>query len=167
MSDKVIKKFEDEMKDFHDRLRILEDKMKRLEKTRQELERVKDALVEIFGISLTALEIDYSFRDLTSIVERLSVDVVKTLMGEHLKGVKRFVEQYYRSPWKEAVSKLMKRWVAHIFMIAAITEIEFDDFCSMLIENLGSDLARKIIPLEHVVKLYGAENASTWKKLTK
>jgi hypothetical protein len=49
--------------------------------------------------------------------------------------------------------------------VASFKQIEFNNFASIIIENLGSDLAKKIIALEDVVKFYGAENAARWKKL--
>ena len=167
MSEKVIKKFEDEMKDFQDRLRILEYKMHGLEKTPQELERLKDALVEVYMVSTSALDIETSVRDFLLLAERVSIDVVKELSEIHLKKMKEFVEKYDQAPWKEAISKLMERWTSIVIMATSIKRIEFDDFCSIVMENLGSDLAKKAIALEDVVKFYGAENASTWKKLIK
>jgi len=167
MSEKIIKKFESEMKDFQDRLSLLETKIKRLEKTPEELEILRDDLVEVFGVSFSALDIDSSVHDFRLFAERVSVDVVKTVMGTHLKRMKEFAEKYDRPPWKEVMPKLMERWTYIIFMVASIKQVEFDDFCSIVIENLGSDLAKKIIALEDVVKFYGAKNATIWKRLTK
>ena len=167
MSDKVIRKFEDEMKDFQDRLEILETRMNRLEKIPQELKRLAEEFGEIFGVFMSALDIDSCIRDFTIIAERMPVDIVQSLMGVYLKNMKLFVEKYEQLSWKNLVSQYMKRWGSLIFMTASTRRLEFDDFCSIVIENLGSDLAKKTIALEDIVKFYGAKNATTWKKLIK
>lgn len=167
MSEKVIKKFEDEMKDFKDRLELLETKMGRLEQLPKELQELKDGLVEVIGVSLIALDIDSSIHDFVLLTERLPIDGVLELTRTHLKQMKKFVEKYDKEPWKEAVSMYMKRWVSLIFTVVSLKKIKFDDFCSIIIENLGSDIAKKTIALKDIVQLYGAENATTWKKLIK
>jgi hypothetical protein len=167
MSDKVIKQFENEMKDFQDRLGILETRMRGLEEIHQKLERLSNAVIEIFSVSISALDLDSSIRDFLFVTDRASIDTVRSLIGEYLKRMKRFAEEYDRLPWKGAVSDFMKRWTSLILMCASAKRIEFNDFCSILIKNLGSDLAKKTVALEDIVKFYGAENATTWKRLIK
>jgi hypothetical protein len=165
MSNRVIKKFENEIKDFQDRLTLLESKMRDLEKIPKELERLKSALVDVFGVSLSALDTDSSIRDFAALADRTSVDVVRELIGMFFKNMKKFSEKHDQAAFKEIISQYMKRWASVIFIVASFKQIEFNNFASIIIENLGPDLAKKTIALEDVVKFYGAENASRWKKL--
>lgn len=167
MSEKVIKKFESEMKDFQDRLEALEARMHSLEEIPKKLQQLKEAIIEVIGVLGIGLDIDSCIRDFMFVADRTNVEGVKTLMGTYLKHMKKFFEEYDKEPWKESVSQFMKRWTSIIFMTASMKRIGFDDFCSIIIENLGSDLAKKTIAIEDIVKFYGAENASTWKRLIK
>lgn len=167
MSDKVIEHFENEMKDFKDRLQILEGKMSDFEKIPHELKKLKDSLVDAFGIFLTALDIDTCIRDYMFAVERVPIELVPMQMEVYLRNMKEFAEEYDKPPWKEVVSNYMKRWTSLIIIMASVKRINFDNFCSIIIENLGSNLAKKTIALEDIVKFYGAENATAWKRLIK
>lgn len=167
MSDKVIEHFENEMKDFKDRLEILEAKMSDLEKIPHELKELKDTIVETFGVVVSGLDIDTCIRDYMFAFERVPIEFVPTQMEVYLKSMKKFAEEYDKPPWKEVVSTYMKRWTSMIIMMASVKRINFDNFCSIVIENLGSNLAKKTIALEDIVKFYGAENATRWKRLIK
>ena len=165
MSEKIIKKFDDEMKDFKDRLEILESRMNRLEKIPQELKILNDTVTQVLDVYLTALDIDSCMRGFTSLSEVTSVKNVRAIIGMLLKNMKEFMEKYDKIPWKELVSGYMKRWLAAIYIIVSRKGIKFDDFSSVVIENLGSELAKKTIAIEDIVKSFGAKNATTWKKL--
>lgn len=167
MSEKVIKQFENEMKDFQDRLEILETGMRNLEGIPQKLERLSKAVIEVFGISISALELDSSIRDFLFSTGSASISAVWSLVEAYIKKMKEFAEKYDKTTWKEAVLEFLKRWTSFILMSASAKKIEFDDFCSLIIGNLGSDLAKKAVALEDIVRFYGAENAATWKELIK
>lgn len=167
MSDKVVEHFENEMKDFKDRLEILEAKMSDFEKIPHELKKLKDSLTETFTVVLLALDIDTCIRDYVFAVERVPVEFVPTQMEVYLRNMKEFAEEYDKPPWKEVVSTYMKRWTPMIIIMASVKRINFDTFCSIVIKSLGSNLARKTIVLEDIVKFYGTENATRWKRLIK
>lgn len=167
MSDKVIEHFENEMKDFKDRLEILEAKMSDFEKIPHEFKKFKDSLAEIFSVTLLALDIDTCIRDYMSIVERVPIELVPTQMEVYLRNVKEFAEEYDKPPWKGVVSTYVKRWTSMIIIMASVKRINFDTFCSIVIKSLGSNLAKKTIVLEDIVKFYGTENATRWKRLIK
>jgi hypothetical protein len=165
LSDKVIEQFENEMKDFRDRLTVLETKVSNLEKIPPQLKELKEGIVEVIGAIASTLDIDSCIRDFIFVADRAPIQTVQELMGTYFKRIKDFVVKYDKLAWKELISQYMRRWASLIFMVTTVKRIEFDDFASIVIENLGSDLAKKYIALEDIVKVYGAENAARWKKL--
>lgn len=50
-------------------------------------------------------------------------------------------------------------------MVAKDAEIPFDELASALIEGFGRDVAKKVVPLEVIVKYYGSRQLETWKNL--
>lgn len=166
MSGKVIKKFETEMKDLEDRIKILETKTENLEKIPQELKNLRETLGEILGMSLYSLDIDSCIRDFPLIIDKININLVLQLVGDYLQNMKKFYESFSQSTlFKDTVSELMRRWMVLIIHGVSIKKVKFDDFCSTIMKNLGSDLAKKTVPLEDIVRTYGADNASKWKKL--
>ena len=153
------------MKDFKDRLEILETEMRELEKIPQELERLRETLVQVLAFSLEALELDSTIRDYFFTSDRVNAETLKKLVKANLKSMKRFYESYDKTEVRNMVSGYMQKWMPTILLSVSFKQIEFNDFCSLVMENLGSDLAKKTITLEDIEKFYGAENATTWKKL--
>lgn len=167
MSEKVIKQFESEMKDFKDRVAMLETKIRRLEKLPQELNELRKTIAKTLGISVETLDIDSTIRDVLFSADRIESDTIQKSLKMNLKKMKKYHESYQDPVFRNMVSEFMERWIAIVLLLVSFKQIGFNDFCSLIMENLGSDLAKKFITLEDVVKSFGAENATTWKRLIK
>jgi hypothetical protein len=58
-------------------------------------------------------------------------------------------------------------FVGHIFDIAKVWNIPFEELCSFLVANLGKPRLRRLVNTSDVLKNYGKECLSTWNEVIK
>ncbi len=158
--------------DMMDRTRQeLESFREELKKIRKELKEFSELLVDLIAFSERSNRLSSRVSDILLAIRALRRErepgASEDMIRAAFQDIGRFVSDFSGSPhFTDLTFSTSITFVGMLITASHLDSgISFDEFASILLETLPSEVAKKIVPLEDITKCYGSECAIKWKKL--
>jgi len=146
---------------------IFEKKIAEIEKRIGDLERVQEESSKRLVDLIVSVNNNASSVSNLQFLISFGPTLPKTALEEAVKSLlrrdKELLDEHplFREVWLDQV-KL--RMVACLTLFVQ-TRFSFDEVASILLDVFGSKTSSEVVPVEAIVRAYGADNASKWKEL--
>ena len=147
--------FEEAIEKLQKRIDVLEERL--VETT----SRITDAIYFLMYDS----DLTSRFRTLASVLHLTSKDGIRTSIKTLLNAEKEFINSQKAKILKEKALERARYRMNLVLDILKGADFTFDDISSLIVRIFGANAAKKIVPLDKIIELYGSDNASKWKEL--
>lgn len=120
---------------------------------------------KLFGFTMMSSSILADIAFIASVAISAPEKVDLEGFEDFVERIKEYINHAQGTPLEAGVIEVAKTFIGISLGAYAIARKPFAQLAPVLVEKLDKDLAKKVVPLEVVLKYYGSEATSTWKSL--